>query len=189
MILRIRKLVHRYDKIYLALRILRSALVRWRYRLRDVHYTSLIVSPERISPDLKMDAYCSLNKGAKIGPRVKIGKYVIFGPNVSIVGGDHSYDQPGVPITFTGRPSMPKTIIEDDVWVGQNVLIKAGVKIGRGAIIAMGSVVTKDIEPYSIVGGVPAVLIRKRFIDSEDEVKHDVMLLKSAEALRFCEPR
>ena len=57
-------------------------------------------------------------------------------------------------------------IIEDDVWIGLNVCITCGCKrIGRGAIIGAGSVVTKDVEPYTIVGGVPAKVIRKRFDD------------------------
>ncbi|MAS52602.1 MAG: acetyltransferase [Flavobacteriales bacterium] len=62
----------------------------------------------------------------------------------------------------------------NDVWVGQNSLIKQGVTIGHGSIIGMGSVVTKDIEPYTIVGGVPAKKIKLRF--SEDTISQ---LLKS----------
>ena len=58
------------------------------------------------------------------------------------------------------------TVIQNDVWIGYNSLIMPGVKIGNGSIIASNSVVVKDIEPYSIVGGNPAKLIRKRF-DSE----------------------
>mgnify|MGYP001624013750 CR=1 FL=1 len=56
-----------------------------------------------------------------------------------------------------------RTIIENDVWLGNNCLIKAGVKIGTGAIIGMGAVVTKDVPPYEIWAGVPAVKIRSRF--------------------------
>ena len=58
-----------------------------------------------------------------------------------------------------------KTIIGHDVWIGQNSLIKQGIKIGNGSVIGMGSIVTKDVAPYSIVGGNPSVLIRKRFSD------------------------
>ncbi|WP_449401090.1 CatB-related O-acetyltransferase [Chryseobacterium wanjuense] len=54
-------------------------------------------------------------------------------------------------------------IIEDDVWIGSNSVILSGVKIGRGSIIGAGSVITKDVEPYSIVGGNPAKILRKRF--------------------------
>lgn len=189
MILKIRNFIHRHKKAYLLLRFFRSALVRWRYRLRHVHYTSLILKPEHISPDFKTGEYCSLSKGARIAPRVQLGKYVIFGPNVSIVGGDHHFDKPGVPIAFTGRPTMAFTIIEDDVWVGQDALIKAGVRIGRGSIIAMGSVVTKDVKPYSIVGGIPARFIKKRFCSDEDEAKHDAMLLRVPNAGTFCVPK
>ena len=62
-----------------------------------------------------------------------------------------------------------KTEIGNDVWIGEHATIKAGVKIGDGAIVASGAVVTKDVPPYAIVGGVPARLIRMRF--GEDTVK------------------
>ena len=55
--------------------------------------------------------------------------------------------------------------IEDDVWIGTNSVILSGVSIGRGAIVAAGSIVSKNVEPYSIVGGIPAKFIKKRFTD------------------------
>ena len=63
------------------------------------------------------------------------------------------------------------TVIGHDVWIGQNCLIKQGVKIGNGAVIGMGSVVTRDVEPYSIVGGVPTKFIKKRF---ESNIVHEL---------------
>ena len=51
---------------------------------------------------------------------------------------------------------------EDDVWLGRNAIVMPGIKIGRGSIIGAGSVVTKDVEPFSVMGGVPATLIKKR---------------------------
>lgn len=57
-------------------------------------------------------------------------------------------------------------VIGNDVWIGSHALLMGGVRIGDGAIIAAGAVVTKDVEPYAIVGGVPAKLIKKRFSDS-----------------------
>lgn len=54
-------------------------------------------------------------------------------------------------------------IVGDDVWIGQNAIINSGVRIGQGAVIASGAVVTKDVPPYSVVGGVPAVIIKYRF--------------------------
>lgn len=63
--------------------------------------------------------------------------------------------------------SSPKTIIGNDVWIGARAIILSGVNIGDGAVIAAGAVVTKDVEPYTIVGGVPAKPIRKRFTDEQ----------------------
>ena len=59
--------------------------------------------------------------------------------------------------------------IGNDVWIGQNVLLKGGIRIGDGAIIAMGAVITKDVPPFAIVGGVPARVIRYRFSQSDIE--------------------
>lgn len=61
-----------------------------------------------------------------------------------------------------GYQETKKVIIEDDVWIGARSVILPGIKIGTGSIIAVGSVVTKDVEPLSIVAGVPAKLVKKR---------------------------
>jgi len=100
----------------------------------------------------------------------------MFAPEVAILGGDHRYDQLGVPMIFAPRPEIPRTVIGDDVWIGYRVIIMAGVKIGRGAIVAAGAVVTKDVEPYTIVGGVPAKQIGMRFASENDVKCHDEML-------------
>lgn len=63
----------------------------------------------------------------------------------------------------TRRPPPPALIIENDVWIGGQVAIKPGIRIGNGAIVATGAVVTKDVQPYTIVGGVPAKPIKLRF--------------------------
>jgi acetyltransferase-like isoleucine patch superfamily enzyme len=72
-------------------------------------------------------------------------------------------------------PAKPKTIIGHDVWIGANAMIMRGVRIGHGAIIAGGAVVTKDVPPYAIVGGVPAKLIRYRF---ETDLVHRLLQLE-----------
>ena len=61
------------------------------------------------------------------------------------------------------KPEIRPIVIEDDVWIGANVTVVGGVRVGRGAVVAAGAVVTKDVEQYAIVGGVPAKLIRYRF--------------------------
>lgn len=65
--------------------------------------------------------------------------------------------------TLNKYENIPKVIIEDDVWIGCNAVIKQGVHIGKGAVIAAGAVVVKDVSPYTIVGGVPAKVIKQRF--------------------------
>ena len=91
-----------------------------------------------------------------------IGDNVIFGPAPTIVTGDHRIDQIGIPTFFT------TVTIEDDVWIGAHVTILKGVTIGRGSVVAAGSVVSKSCQPYSIIGGVPAKLLKYRF--SRDEI-------------------
>jgi acetyltransferase-like isoleucine patch superfamily enzyme len=85
---------------------------------------------------------------------VEIGDRTIFGPYVSIVDGNHRYQDPGTPILGQGYDYRPVRI-EEDVWVGSKATI-VGAHIGRHAVIAAGAVVTKDVPAYTAVGGVPA---------------------------------
>lgn len=111
---------------------------------------------------------------------IHIGNYVTFGPNVTIRGGDHRTDVVGKHIYEIGEnEKLPENdkdvIIEDGVWCGCNVTILKGVRIGKGAVIAAGSVVTKDVPPYSIVGGNPAKVIKFRFTE-EQIIEHERIL-------------
>jgi len=110
--------------------------------------------------------YGSQNERLIIGDFVSIASQVQF-----ILGGGHEY---GYLSTFPFRnrvlfESVPEAlckgpvVVSDDVWIGAKVTILSGVKVGRGAVVATGSVVVKDIPPYAIVGGVPAKIIRYRF--------------------------
>lgn len=90
--------------------------------------------------------------------KVTIGKNVLIGPRVMFETMNHSlYCQPG---KKRGKHSLPIDV-EDDVWIGGGAIITPGVKIGCGAVIAAGAVVTKDVEPYMLVGGVPARPIKR----------------------------
>jgi len=149
---------------------------RRRYRLKQVHSTFLINGKSCVSRDLIAHEYSSIGPDCSIGPRVEIGRYVMFAPRVAIVGGDHKYDIPGTPMVFSGRSILKKTIIEPDVWVGYGAIILAGITVGRGSIIAAGAVVTKDVPPYEIHAGIPARKIGNRFVRKKDRSIHDKML-------------
>ena len=95
------------------------------------------------------------------GGGVEIGKYVQVGPNTVIHSANHNFDDIDLPICKQGH--TPKKVkIEDDVWIAAGCIILPGVTIGKGAVIAAGAVVTKDVEPYSVVAGAPAKKIKDR---------------------------
>lgn len=120
---------------------------------------------------------------------VEIGRYCSFGNNIKVVQATHPSHTfvSTAPVFFSPLKQSNRTfadksyfdeiisvngrsvIIGNDVWIGDNVTIKGGITIGDGAIIAMGSVVTKDVQPYSIVGGLPAKIIRFRFDEEQIE--------------------
>ena len=89
---------------------------------------------------------------------------------------------------FSGRPEVPSTVIGDDVWMGARSVIIAGTRIGRGAIVAAGAVVTKDVPEYAICAGVPAKVIRYRFAAADQET-HDEMLDGLADEGDYCDGR
>lgn len=101
-----------------------------------------------------------------------IGRNVIFGPKPTIITGDHRIDIIGKFIIDVGddeklqENDLP-VVIEDDVWCGANVTILKGVTIGHGSVVAASAVVTKSFPPYSIIGGIPAKLIKMRFTKDE----------------------
>lgn len=100
--------------------------------------------------------------------KLTIGSHVIIEPRVTFVTGDHRIDLADKPMSLvTDKEKLPENdqeiVIGDDVWIGSNVTILKGVTIGDGAIVTAGAVVTKNVEPFTIVGEVPAKRIKKRF--------------------------
>ena len=93
--------------------------------------------------------------------KVDIGNNVIFGPNVSIFSENHIFKNPDLPVNAQGE-SRKGVKIGNGVWVGTRAVILDGVTVGENSIIAAGSIVNKDVMPYSIIGGVPARLIKMR---------------------------
>lgn len=107
----------------------------------------------------------SINRNTMITAKSKIsiGNNVSIGPYVIINSGNHRFENINIPINQQGHNIKP-IVICDDVWIGAGVTVLAGVTIGKGSVIGAGAVVTKDVEEYSVVAGVPAKLIRKRNI-------------------------
>ncbi|WP_440880896.1 acyltransferase [Tenacibaculum sp. C7A-26P2] len=99
-----------------------------------------------------------------IGPTI-IGNYVGLGQNVVIAGLNHNYEDVTKPILEQGV-TKNLIVIEDNVWIGANSVIVAGVTIGKNSVIAAGSVVTKNIPPFSIAAGTPAKIIKQYNLES-----------------------
>lgn len=160
----------------------------WRYGLDSVDRTFLIAGSSAISKDFAAGSNGFMASGCRICPGVRVGRFVMFGPGVEICGGDHLYNKPGVPMIYSGRPEPKLTSIGSDVWIGQRALIMAGLSIGDGAIVAAGSVVTRDVPAYEIFAGVPAKKIKDRFEDPGEIEIHRSMLEKSSFDGVYCEP-
>jgi maltose O-acetyltransferase len=111
--------------------------------------------------DVTIGHHTRINDNSRLR-NVDIGSYVLIAPQVYILHSGHGYTDTSVPMLLQGETHYKKTVIEDDVWIGARSLIMPGRRVGKGAIVAAGSVVTKDIDPYSIVGGNPAKLIKYR---------------------------
>lgn len=96
---------------------------------------------------------------------VTIGNYLMMAEDVLFLGGGHKFDRTDIPMGEQGRQEKTLLKIDDDVWIGARVIVLPGCKhIGRGVIIGAGSVVTKDIPDFAIVGGNPANIIKFRKI-------------------------
>lgn len=110
--------------------------------------------------------------------KLTIGNYAMLGQNLIVVTGDHRTDCIGLPMIEV-QEKLPENdadvTIEDDVWIGANSTVLKGVTIGRGSIIAAGSVVTKSIPPYSICAGTPARVLKQRFTPEQIEAHEKLM--------------
>ena len=145
---------------------------RHKYHLKYVDNTVYFGGKSRISRDLRADRYSYIGPNCVIYKNVTIGAYTMLANNVCIMGGDHLYNKVGTPIIFSGRDVVRQTTIGRDCWIGAHSIIMCGVNIGEGSIVAAGSVVTKDVEPFSIYGGVPAKKIKDRFENKDDITRH-----------------
>lgn len=91
-----------------------------------------------------------------------IGSHVMLGRQTHIFAANHTFDRKDIPMNNQLKVVRKQTIIEDDCWIGLRVIILPGKTIKKGTIIGAGAIVTKNFDEYSIIGGNPAKLIRKR---------------------------
>ena len=146
----------------------------------NVHFSPLNSSFSYSSITIGNDVYIGPYAMFRSIKDIIIGNKVIFGPHVYIMGGDHNYREVGqymFDVKQKRESDDLPVIIEDDTWIGCNVTILKGVTIGRGAIVSAGSVVTKDVPRYAIVGGIPAKVLKCRFTKYEIE-EHEKLLHK-----------
>lgn len=138
---------------------------------------------------------CSIDtpKGVKIGcevfiapgchiysnnSNISISDFVMIGPNVSLLAANKDYSDPSLPMKKNGKYICREIQIQSDVWIGEKAIILPGVTLGRGCIIAAGSIVTKDVLPFSIVGGSPAKFLKWRFNKKSQDKANKLDLTK-----------
>lgn len=112
--------------------------------------------------DIEIGDNSGIGINASIPSNTIIGHNVMMGPNCYILSSNHSFANIDIPMIRQGYSSKKQTIIEDDVWIGRNVLMTPGRNIKKGSIIAAGCILCKDFPEYAIIGGNPSRLIRSR---------------------------
>lgn len=155
-----RRLPESFSKISFGAKSIRYFLVK--------NFITSIGSNVNIETKATFDSNISVGDNSGIGVNAfiqgptSIGKHVLMGPDVQIYTRNHRYDRVDIPMYHQGETEIEEVKIGDDVWIGARSIILPGVHIGNGAVIGAGSIVTKDVEPYAIVGGNPAKVIKYR---------------------------
>ena len=182
--------------------LLARSLLAWRRMLRRSKMrllqpafrrcgTHVIFDPDGIYTleNISVGNDVSIGLGAVLmaaNSQITIGNKVMFGPGVMIIGGNHNTGVVGQYMydVKTKRPQDDQDVtIEDDVWIGAGSIILKGVTVHRGAVVAAGAVVTEDVPPYAVVGGVPARIISRRFADMDSIQRHERALYSDTERL------
>jgi acetyltransferase-like isoleucine patch superfamily enzyme len=120
------------------------------YNFRDIPHSGIIIGRDSLIGEY------SVIRGQG---GINIGNRVYTSPFTQIIAVNHIFDDPNVPFICQGITAQGITI-EDDVWLGSGVIITDGVHVGKGSVVAAGAVVTQDVPPHTVVGGVPARVIK-----------------------------
>ena len=171
-------------------------LIKTLKKWRDLYYKYVILRKYKIGKNfhlgrnvfiwakekVEIGDNCYIGRNSSIETNCIIGDNVLIANNVAIVGRyDHNYQQIGIPIrlasqirdeNYSWKGIHAITIIGSDVWIGYGCIIMSGVHIADGTIVAAGSVVTRDTEPYTIIAGVPARKVKNRFDTEKEKQMH-----------------
>jgi acetyltransferase-like isoleucine patch superfamily enzyme len=169
-------------------RRIRMLILRWAFKKHGRHF---IFDPNGFYSyeNIEVGDDVTIGHGAVLlasDSCILLGNKVMFGPNVTIVGGDHNIAEVGrfmYDVHEKKAGDDQDVVIEDDVWVGSGAIVLKGVRLGRGSIVAAGAVVRKDVLPYTIVGGVPAKMISHRYDDWETILNHETALYPAEKRL------
>lgn len=146
---------------------IRFPWVNYKGFVRVMKGTSFARMNIKIGHSVQFGEYCN------VANNVIFGNYILMAGRVCFVGKhDHSFEIPAQLIWFGKRGDAGYCIVEDDVWIGHGVTIVGNIKIAKGAVIAAGSVVTKNIPPCEIWGGVPAKKLKERFQSQDEKNRH-----------------
>lgn len=122
-------------------------------------YNVLLIQPENIT--LKDNIFIGRDTIFHAYDSISIGNHTVIAAGCKLISANHRYEDLNIPINFQGHDCKP-ILIDDDVWLGYGVIILPGVHLGKGCVVAAGSVVTKSFAPFSVLAGVPAKLIKLR---------------------------
>lgn len=114
------------------------------------------------TPEVSLGSNSGIGINCEVYGPVTIGDNVMMGPEVIIYTSGHCHERVDIPMIQQGSDECRPVVIGNDVWIGRRAMIMPGVRIGDGCIIAAGAVVTKDVPPYTIAGGVPARVLKNR---------------------------
>lgn len=128
---------------------------------------------ETIKLKIGSNTYMGRNSFFTVGKKIEIGEYCIIGNSCSFIGSDHQFNTPLKPYALSGATNYKVIKLGPNCWLGNDVTIVGNITIGHGSIIGAGSVVTKDIPPFSIAVGNPAKVIKKFNFALSEWIKFD----------------
>lgn len=149
-----------YERGGAAARKLRAFCAR--YLLKECGQNVNLERHARFGRNVRLGNNSGIGANAMVSAGTSIGDNVMMGPDCTIYNQMHRFERIDIPMNQQGYGPVQPVEIGNDVWIGSRVTIMPGVKVGDGSVIGAGAVVTHDVPPYAVVGGVPAKIIRYR---------------------------